>query len=121
MGFCYVPYPYILSALGLWLLEVLNFPPPPSFYRLVSSPSLNFPTMRSFASTFVTLVVSWSLDVAAMKYDDHNHILYPTKSLTFNSYDTIEVSYLSNLTSPILYTWCRVNGSVKCGCFGEID
>ncbi|KAI1768424.1 hypothetical protein GGR53DRAFT_409545 [Hypoxylon sp. FL1150] len=69
--------------------------------------------MRSFAPTFVTVAVVWSLGMAAMKYDDHNRILYPTKSLTFNSYDTIEVSYLSNLTSPILYTWCRVGGLVK--------
>lgn len=73
--------------------------------------------MRSFASTLVTLVVLWSLGItgaegAGVSVD----FKYPTESLTFNSFDTIEVTYECNITSPKLYTWCRsAAGSVTCG------
>ncbi|XXH01992.1 hypothetical protein Hte_008356 [Hypoxylon texense] len=71
--------------------------------------------MRSFASTLVTLVVLWSLTIAGVRGAGVSvDFKYPTESLTFNSFDTIEVKYECNLTSPKLYTWCRsAEGNVQ--------
>ena len=39
--------------------------------------------------------------------DDHGVVfLYPTSGLTLNYLDTVNVSYTSHFTSPLLYTFC---------------
>ncbi|KAI0165127.1 hypothetical protein GGR52DRAFT_95311 [Hypoxylon sp. FL1284] len=69
--------------------------------------------MRSFAFTLVPLIGLWSPSIAGVKGDD-TKFSYPTSDLTFNSYDTIEVSYESSISSPKMVSFCRgSDGSVQ--------
>ncbi|KAI1377989.1 hypothetical protein F4677DRAFT_443907 [Hypoxylon crocopeplum] len=70
---------------------------------------------RSFGLVVVAL---WLLNVAGVngqQDNNPNRFTYPAvESLPFNYLDTIEVSYDSNITSPILYTFCRSeNGDIQ--------
>ncbi|KAI1385893.1 uncharacterized protein F4822DRAFT_356981 [Hypoxylon trugodes] len=60
--------------------------------------------------SLATIVVTWLLIVGARGQggsQNSNKIMYPTKGLSFNYLDTVIVAYESNISAPLLKTWCR--------------
>ncbi|KAI0131790.1 hypothetical protein BJ170DRAFT_717551 [Xylariales sp. AK1849] len=56
---------------------------------------------------YLGAVVLGLLTAATVQEDDSVTFLFPTKGLTFYSNDTVNITYESSFSAPLLYTFCR--------------